>query len=314
MIYLVGAGYMAREYSKVLLSLNEPFVVIGRGESAVQGLIQELGVNAVSGGLTKYLNENDSIPAAAIVCAPVEFLPSIAIELIEFGVKKILLEKPGALSIGELKQIKAKADSFGSLVLIGYNRRFYQSTIALRERLKNETLIASNFEMTEWAHLIADEPYANEVKQKWVLANTSHVIDLVTFITGGFKELSSYFSGSLPWHDKASRFVGSGISESGVLISYCGYWDGPGRWSAEFVTTENRYIFRPMEKLQIQKLGSVSINYDESIDYSLDSQFKPGLYLQTSSFLSNAPENFCSLDEQISNFSTFEKIANYSSE
>lgn len=312
MIYIVGAGYMAREYSRVLQSMSEPFIVIGRGDTAVKKLIEELEIEAVSGGLTEYLNENPVVPDAAIVCTPVETLASITIELIEFGVKKIFLEKPGALSIEDLKKVKRKAERANALVVIGYNRRFYQSTIALKERLKEEKLIAANFEMTEWAHIIEAESCVAEVKQKWVLANTSHVIDLVAYIAGHFKELSTYSSGSLPWHDKSSRFVGSGISDNGVLISYCGYWDGPGRWSAEFVTTQSRYIFRPMERLQVQKLGSVAVSFDENIDYSLDEQFKPGLYLQTSAFLSNNYEDFCTLDEQILSFSFYEKMANYS--
>lgn len=312
MIYIVGAGYMAREYSKVLQSMSEPFIVIGRGSSAVKELIDDLGVEAISGGLTKYLSENHMVPDAAIVCTPVETLASMTIELIEFGVRKILLEKPGALSIEDLEKIKRRAADVNALVVIGYNRRFYQSTISLKERLKKETLIAANFEMTEWSHIIEAESCEAEVKQKWVLANTSHVIDLVTHIVGNFKELSTYSSGSLPWHNKSSRFVGSGRSDKGILISYCGYWDGPGRWSAEFVTTQSRYIFRPMEKLQVQKLGSVAMDFDESIDYSLDKKFKPGLYLQASSFLSGDYINFCTLDEQISSFSFYEKIANYS--
>ena len=302
---------MAREYSKVLLSLKVPFIVIGRGEASCKILSSETGAETVSGGLTKYLLECNVVPHAAIVCTPVETLSSITIELIEFGVKKILIEKPGALSIKDLKEIKHKSESLNAKVLIGYNRRFYQSTIALEERLKEEELIAANFEMTEWAHIINDEPCASEVKQKWVLANTSHVIDLVTYIAGNFKELSSYTSGSLAWHDKASRFVGSGISCKGILISYCGYWDGPGRWSAEFVTTKSRYIFRPMEKLQIQRTGSIAVAFDDSIDYSIDEEFKPGLFLQTKAFLDGEHSKLCTIEEQIAFFKIYEKIANY---
>ena len=38
--------------------------------------------------------------------------------------------------------------------LIGYNRRFYQATLALEEKLKEEELVAANFEITEWSHRI----------------------------------------------------------------------------------------------------------------------------------------------------------------
>lgn len=302
---------MAREYSRVLKALNETFLVIGRGEKSVNQLRSELDVEAVSGGLSHFIEQNKQTPETAIVCTPVETLAIVTMELLRFGVKKILLEKPGSLSEQELKAMKTLASENNATVLIGYNRRFYQSTLALEEKLKEEKLVAANFEMTEWSHVIADDNSPEVVKQKWVLANSSHVIDLVMYITGQFKELASFSSGSLSWHDSASRFVGSGVSDNGVLISYCGYWDGPGRWSAEFITTKNRYIFRPMEKLQVQKVGSVAIEFDDSIDYALDEKYKPGLFLQVTSFLSDDYRKFCSLEEQITSFLIYEKIANY---
>ena len=130
-------------------------------------------------------------------------------------------------------------------------------------------------------------------------------------IVGRFKELKTFTAGGLAWHKSASRFVGSGVSDRDVLISYSGYWDGPGRWSAEFITTENRYIFRPMEKLQIQKIGSVMIEFDDFIDYSVDEDFKPGLYLQTEAFLSEHNAKLCTIDDQVLAFSIYNEIANY---
>ena len=311
MIYIVGAGYMAREYAQVLKSLGEEFLVIGRSEKSVNDLKVELDIQTIAGGLSDFIKSAPPVPEFAIVCTPIDSLATITMELLSFGVRKILVEKPGALSATALLEIKKKANFENSTVLIGYNRRFYQSTLALEEHLKNENLIAANFEITEWSHVIEEFPCADSVKQKWVLANTSHVIDLVIHVTGHFKELVSFSSGRLLWHDSASRFVGSGVSENGVLISYHGYWDGPGRWSAEFVTTKNRYIFSPMEKLQVQKIGSVAVETDEKIDYSIDEQFKPGLYLQTVAFLNGNDEKLCSINEQLQSFPIYEKIANY---
>jgi predicted dehydrogenase len=311
MIYIVGAGYMAREYSRVLKALKERFIVIGRGEETVDKLKSELNIDSVSGGLSNFLLNNKQVPDCAIICTPVETLASITKELLTFGVKKILIEKPGAISIQELNEIKVLEAEKSATVLIGYNRRYFQATLALEEKLKEEELVAANFEMTEWSHIIENEPCSDCVKQRWVLANSSHVIDLVLHIAGQFKEITTFTSGSLDWHKSAARFVGSGVSEKGILISYCGYWDGPGRWSAEFITTKNRYILRPMEKLQVQALGSVSVKFDENVDYELDEKFKPGLYLQTIAFLSKDHHKLCSLDEQISSFSVYNDIANY---
>ncbi len=302
---------MAREYARVLKELGEEFLIIGRGEAAVENIRSELDIDVVSGGLTCFISENNIVPDSAIVCTPVETLSSITLELLDYGVKRILIEKPGALTVEELENVKNRAKKSEALVVVGYNRRFYQATLALEEKLKQEELVAANFEITEWSHLIKDEKCANIVKQKWVFSNTSHVIDLVQYIAGKFTQLSSYTSGSLNWHKSAARFVGSGISERGVLISYCGYWDCPGRWSVEFVTTKNRYIFRPMEKLQVQAVGSVAIEYDDTVNYELDEKFKPGIYLQTKAFLMGDYVRFVDVSTQIESLKIYSTIANY---
>ncbi|SMF37154.1 Predicted dehydrogenases and related proteins [Alteromonadaceae bacterium Bs31] len=311
MLYLIGAGYMASEYAKVLSAMDMEFQIVGRSEVRVAGLSNDYGVAGYSGGVESFVQKNSNFDDdSAIVCTPCETLSDITLQLLNAGFKKILLEKPGALSIHDLEKIKSNSEVNNALVQIGYNRRFYQATIELRNRLKNEELIAANFEITEWAHIVEKEVCASEVKQKWVYSNTSHVIDLVQYIAGSFVDLSVYNSGSLSWHSSSSRFVGAGKTQCGVLVSYCGYWDGPGRWSAEFVTTENRYILRPMEKLQVQQKGSVAIQPCQDVNYQLDEKFKPGIYMQVESFL-GAGEGLCSIASQIASFRTFSKIARY---
>ena len=43
------------------------------------------------------------------------------------------------------------------------------------------------------------------------------------------------------------------------------------------MTRQRRFIFRPLEKLQVQKLASVAIE-ELPLDDRLDKEFKPGLY------------------------------------
>jgi hypothetical protein len=56
-------------------------------------------------------------------------------------------------------------------------------------------------------------------------------------------------------------------------------------------------IFKPIETLQIQKIGSVAVE-PVVIDNKLDTEFKPGLYLQTQAFLNNDLSRFCSIAQQ----------------
>ena len=61
-----------------------------------------------------------------------------------------------------------------------------------------------------------------------------------------------------------------------------------------------------MEKLQIQKIGSVAIE-ELPLDDSYDRNFKPGLYRQVQSFLSDK-KDLPSIEEQVKNLAWYEKI------
>lgn len=312
MVYIFGAGYMGKEYARILHSLEKEFSIVGNSPKNVESLAGEYSVEGISGGYRQFLENKSFTGMKAINCLPVDALFESTLALIEAGFTSILLEKPGAMSVSELEQIKEAAKRAKSDVVIGYNRRFYQSTLALEKYLLNDPLTAVNFEITEWSHALANDNSAPEIKRKWIYANTSHVIDLVLFELGSVRQLSTFSAGGIDWHPSGARFVGAGISNNDVLISYMGYWDGPGRWSIDFVTKTRRYIFRPMEQLQIQELGSIQVEFDESIDYSLDEEFKPGLYLQTKAFLDSDFTRFCSIQEQIESFDIYAKIGNYS--
>ena len=138
------------------------------------------------------------------------------------------------------------------------------------------------------------------------MANSSHVVDLAFFLGGKPARISSYKSGALKWHPKGSVFSGAGVSSSGALFSYSANWAAPGRWGVEIMTSKHRLIFRPLEKLQIQNIGSVSIE-EVPIDYKLEKEFKPGLYSQVRAFISNK-KNIMTIDEQVKSLEYYNKI------
>jgi hypothetical protein len=144
----------------------------------------------------------------------------------------------------------------------------------------------------------------------WFLANSTHVVDLAFYLCGFPSEWQSYNSGSLDWHPAASRFCGSGITEKGILFSYHADWEAPGRWSLEILTKLNRYILRPIERLQkipIGKLEPENVNIDDEVD----KKYKPGLYKQVKAFINYEDEEFCTIKDQVSNCSIYDKIAGY---
>jgi predicted dehydrogenase len=299
-IWLVGVGLMGIEYSKVLEALNVEYIAIGRNEQNARIFEEKTKHKVVVGGLDKFLQSSPDIPDTAIVAVNVEYLADTAKKLISYGVKNILLEKPGVCCADEITDLIKLADKNNPSVFLAYNRRFYSSVLKAEEIIEADGGVMSfNFEFTEWSHLIEKLEKPKNVFANWFLANSSHVVDLAFFLGGYPKDIKCFTAGELSWH-KPAIFSGAGITESNALFSYQANWGAPGRWSVEILTPKHRLYFRPMETLQIQKIGTVSIEPVE-INDRLDKEFKPGLFLQTQAFFNKEYSRLCSLKEQFKN-------------
>lgn len=311
-IWLIGAGGMAQDYIKVLQGLKKEFIIIGRGEETAKKCEETTGCKVQIGGLKEYLLKKPELCSHAIIAVGVEKLYETTKQLLEYGVKNILVEKPGALENWQFEELNTLVKEENANVLIAYNRRFYASVLKAQEIIKQDGGVSSfNFEFTEWSHVIAPLVKADGIKEKWFLGNSTHVVDLAFYLGGKPKEINCFTSGSLSWHPSASNFSGAGVSEKEALFNYQANWESAGRWSVEILTKENKLIFRPMEKLQIQKRGTIPQLFDESIDYTIEEQYKPGLFLQTKSFLENNFDGMCSMEEQYKMIDVYNKIANY---
>lgn len=297
-IWLVGTGEMGIEYAKVLIDLNVDFLVIGRGENSCNHFFDVIGINPISGGLELFLQNNPTLPESVVVAVGIESLSSTTKTLLNYGVKKILLEKPGVGSPVEIQSLYALSMAKEAIVMLGYNRRFYSSVIKAKELIELDGGVKSfNFEFTEWSHVVKTlKKHINE-HNFWFLGNSSHVIDTAFYVCGTPIEFSTYYTGGTEWHPSSSIFAGAGICQNNILFSYSANWEGPGRWSIEFITNKRRLILKPMENLQEQLIGSIAIN-PVLIDDSLDIQFKPGLYLQTKEFIEGNYDCFCDISEQ----------------
>jgi predicted dehydrogenase len=308
-VLLIGAGPMAIEYAKILKDINVPFEVVGRGAESALKFEEIIGVKVVTGGIDSYMSRKaDASFDHAIVVVNEKELGAITKLLLKNDIKNVLVEKPGGCDIKDINSVYILAKETKANVFLGYNRRFYASVNKAQQIIAEDGGVTSfNFEFTEWSHIVKNLVKAPGVKEMWFLHNSTHVIDFAFYMGGKPKEFCSYTSGGLSWHPTASVFCGAGITEKGALFSYNANWESPGRWSLETLTKKHRLIFRPMEKLQIQNIGAVSIDLLE-IDDDLDKKFKPGLYKQTTSFLNGETEKLCSIREQVENIIIYKQI------
>ncbi len=312
-VLLVGTGYMAREYIKVLEALDIRTDVVGNSEESVGSFINDTKKEAITGGIEAYLrrSESGSIPQNAIVAVNIEKEYDVVKSLIEYGVKRVLLEKPGVLSYNKLDDLIRLSEAKGSMVYIAYNRRFFSSIERAKQIIKDDGGVKSAyFEFTEWVSLVDHGAYNDEVKKKWVLCNSSHVIDAFFYLCGYPDEIFPLSSGTISWYECGSVYCGSGKTKKGVLFSYHSNWQGPGRWGIELVTDNHRICLRPMEALHIQVLNSVEVKAVQ-IDNYYDTQYKPGVYEETRAFMgmSGRESDLCSLQQQKDLMRICEKVS-----
>ncbi len=316
MLLLIGTGPMAIEYAKVLKAQNQKFTVIGRGVASADAFTAKTGIPVLAGGLYA-VADSGFIDAAtsAIVAVGVEALFETTLILLNLGVKKILLEKPGVMYPYQIRPLCEAVEANGARVFIAYNRRFLSSVRGAREIIEADGGLTSfTFDFTEWGHEIETLIKAPGVKENWVLSNSSHVLDLAFHLGGIPKIISTSHAGSLDWHPSAAVFVGSGVSVKNIPFSYHADWSAPGRWGLEFSTLNNKIIFRPMEKLHVMRKGSVQIEEVtvNKQDVIFDTEFKPGLYRQAEAFFSEEYKNLCDINELRSVLEYYCAIAGYS--
>ena len=309
--WLIGSGAMAQDYIKVLRALEANFSVIGRGADSARAFQEKTGCAVRTGGLEDFLLSKPAPCTHAIVSVGVEALMGTTMQLLDYGVPAILVEKPAGLSLSQVRILADRSTALNSGVFVAYNRRFYASVQHAQRIIAEDGGITSfSFEFTEWAHVIGKLQKAKGVLANWFLANSTHVVDLAFYLGGKPEQLCAFHSGSLDWHPAASIFSGAGVSNSGALFSYQANWESAGRWGVEVLTRQHRLILRPMEKLQIQKRGSVAVEFVDC-DGSLDEQFKPGLYLQTKEFLNCTTKDLCNIHYQSEMMDAYCKIAGY---
>lgn len=105
-IWLIGSGGMAIDYLKVLQGLEVSTIVIGRGEKSAASFEEKTGTEVNPGGLKAFLDRSPELPDAAVVSVGIEYLAEVTEQLLKYGVKRILLEKPGGLNEGQIKGLE----------------------------------------------------------------------------------------------------------------------------------------------------------------------------------------------------------------
>lgn len=309
MLWLIGPGRLALEYSKVLNALNVKYSIIGRSKKSAQKFTLATGLKVFSGGLSKFLDTNPTCVSKAIVCVNVEELKATTVDLINYGVKDILLEKPGGINIKEVNELYKFVKRKKTNVKIAYNRRFYSSVIKAKELIKRDGGVQNfNFNFTERTHVTEKLGLSKKVLRNQFFLNSTHVINLAFYLGGVPKKITSYVSNNITWNKSPSIYCGAGKTKQGAMFSYNANYKSTGRWSVELLTAKGKYTLCPLEKLFFQKRGSSKIQ-EIKLNSKLDENFKPGFYAQLKAFINDKDKNLLSISGHFSMLKFYKKIS-----
>ena len=132
---LVGCGRVLERYHLPGLRASADWRIIGAVDSRpdrIAWLRHTLPAVPVYRSLADLLK--DASPRAVLIATPPESHARLATEALGRGAH-VLVEKPGALSSGEARQMKEHADRAGRVLWVGLNRRFHPSFRTAKERL-----------------------------------------------------------------------------------------------------------------------------------------------------------------------------------
>ena len=253
-VLIVGSGYIALEYIKVLKKLKiKDITILSKNKNSLDNKLFSK-YKIISGGFEKKIGKIGK-KDLTIITTPINLLTRAATLAIKSGQENILIEKPGSLFKTDLilleKLIKKQK------VRIAYNRLFYPNFQKLKILTEMDGGITScKFDFTEWVHTIPFGKYKKEVYRRWGISNSLHVISMAMELIGMPEKITTNQYGNLKWHPTSSIFVGNGISGKKIPFSYHANWEGAGRWGIEVVTKKNIYRLSPLEKLFVSKKGS----------------------------------------------------------
>ncbi|MBI2870530.1 MAG: hypothetical protein HYY14_02340 [Candidatus Omnitrophica bacterium] len=247
---VIGYGHMGSQYVRALRALGVGHIrVISRSPGPLKELGTLKNVDTFSGGY-EGMSAHARKDEVGVVAAPLSLLPGAVEKLVLLGFRRLLIEKPVALSSSEIDALAVDLEEKGVEAYAAYNRVVYPSVLEARARAGRDGGITSCFyTFTEMIKPDWPDRFSATELSRWGIANSMHVISLAHRLIGMPSEWKAHRAGSLSWHPSGSVFVGSGRSEQGIPFAYHADWGSKGRWSVEIHTSAASYCLCPLEKL-----------------------------------------------------------------
>ncbi len=281
-IGIIGSGYMAQEYIKVLKNIKKIEVtgVVSRNLKKTEKFASKNRIKFFSSIDQLY---NKTKPDAFIIAVSELSLKKVLIETFKFKTFN-LVEKPIGINLKESNLITKISKNAKSINFVAFNRRHYDNIVFTKKELKKDKSKRIVF--------IQDQEYQNynsniprKVIKNWMYANSIHLIDLFYVFCRG-KILS--VKNKIKFKNKNYSLILSEIKfDSGDLGIYKCLWNTPGPWSVSVNTEKKNFTLRPIEKLFVQENKSRKI---KKITFNSDN-YKHGILNQIKLFIKSIEQD-----------------------
>lgn len=276
-ICIIGAGYMAKEYLKVLKSKK----------IICDGIFSRTKIKCINlkkkFNIKKIYNSIDEINS----CNKIKYLIIAVNEISVFEIVKklklnkyiILCEKPVGINLNEsikiFKILKKKQKNF----FVALNRRFYSSTIKAKK-------LVENFPGKRFLQ-INDQQFQRSknsiINKNYMYCNSVHLIDYINFFIRGRIKKVKYINQMK--YKKFSKTIVQMTFTSGDEVIYHCVWNGPGAWSINIYQKKQRCELKPLEVLNYEKIHKYNLKRKIFRKTANDINFKPGINIMVKEFL-----------------------------
>lgn len=165
-------------------------------------------------------------------------------------VKCVLIEKPLAMNLKEMNEIKELAKKHESSVAVGFSERFNPAILALKKELANEKIISINIKRYS--------PFPARISDVGILQDLSiHDIDLVGFLSGESFAKQGLLSLKKDGREiEAIITLQSGLnSKQNIIAAVHQSWNCALKIRLVSVITENAFFEADLNNFSLQKNG-----------------------------------------------------------
>ena len=289
----IGCGKMARFHAEALSALGHSIVAV-----SARSYSENVTFFLNNFGVGEYYTDNETLLAhsndvdAFVVCTPWNVTERVIAQVVMAG-KPVLVEKPIALSLHAIQEILKKVGDKSQNVLVGYNRRFYESVQFVAKKILESHLQYVSITLPEIVDKLKRK-YATEIRDYILEYMSSHWFDVLQYLLGVLHV--DYVKKICDKNRKHTGYYGVfNAGDAKTPVVYQSRYDAPERIEMKFVFDDETYLLSPVEELSIidsltvrEISGQTTVReYVPNVVNKIvcSKTFKPGIYEQSKYFV-----------------------------